>query len=96
MTDWGPKDCPKMVPEAAFRRYEDQAVVVLPHGAEIKVLNPSGSLIFELLDGSNTMEEIVEAVRREYDVEEGQAREDLNGFLDELDANGMLAPTPRG
>jgi hypothetical protein len=85
-----------MVADAAFRRYEGQAVVVLPHGAEIKVLNPAGSLIFELLDGRHTVEDLVSAIRAEYEVDEGQARQDLTAFLDELEAGGMLSPATEG
>ena len=96
MQRWGPEDRPRMVPEAAFRRYEGKAVVVLPQGAEIKVLNPCGSLIFELLDGSHTVEEIVEAIRKEYQVEDLQARTDLLAFLEELDGNGMLGQVGGG
>ncbi len=90
MQRWGPEDRPRRTPEAAFRRYEGNAVVVLPQGAEIKVLNPCGSLIFELLDGAHTVEDIVEAIRKEYQVEDLQARTDVLSFLQELDGNGML------
>lgn len=91
MPRWGPEDRPSKVPEAAFRSYEGKAVVVVPSGAEINVLNPEGSLVFELLDGSHTVAEIVEEVRKQYEVPEGEARDDLMEFLTDLEAHGMLA-----
>jgi len=96
MPEWGADHRPKMVAEAAFRRYEGQTVVVLPHGAEIKVLNPAGSLVFELLDGRHTVADLVTAIRDEYEVDEDQARRDLTAFLDELEAGGMLSPAAEG
>ena len=91
MPSWGPGARPRRNADAAFRRYEGKAVVVLPSGAEINVLNPSGSLIFELLDGSHTVKEIVEAIRGDYAVDEGDAQDDLMAFLTDLESHGMLA-----
>lgn len=72
--------------------------MVLPGRREVKVLNQVGVRIFALLDGTHTEDDIVRTVCEEYDVTEGQATEDVRGFLDDLRRNGMLAenePEPR-
>ena len=89
--EWGPEERPKRVSAAAFRRYDDRTVVVLPLGAEINVLNEIAARIFELLDGANTVAEIVDAVCQEYQVEPETARQDVQSFLGELESHRMLA-----
>ena len=64
---------------------------MLPGRAEVKVLNPVGIKIFSMLDGSHSPDQILRAVIEDFDVTEAQAREDVRQFLDELEANGMLA-----
>lgn len=81
---------PRRNPEAAFREYEGEAVVVLPSGAEINVLNPVGGLVFRLLDGRHTMREIVDAVCGEFEVPAEEAVQDVQAFLDELRGHRLL------
>lgn len=88
---WGPEDRPRRSPDAAFRNYEGERVVVVPSGAEINVLNDAGGTIFEMLDGQHTVKEIVEAIQEEYEVSRDKARKDLAEFLTALDAHRMLA-----
>ena len=65
--------------------------MVLPSGAEINVLNDAGGVIFEMLDGQHTIEQIVDALEGEYEVSRAEARTDLVQFLDKLAAHQMLA-----
>jgi len=83
---------PRRHPDSAFRPIgEEGGLVVLPGKAEVKVLNPVGIRIFGLLDGTHSVEAIVEVIAAEYDVPEAEARQDVRTFLSELDAHGMLA-----
>ena len=50
----------------------------------IYVLNETGTRIWELLDGAKTVEQILDAVVREFDVERAQACDDLTALLTEL------------
>jgi hypothetical protein len=97
MAGYGPDERPVRNREAAFRRMEGHEVVILPSGASTHVLNPAGSLIFEMLDGRHTVNEIVAAIRDEYEVDEERARTDLAEFLAELESLGMMSarPAPR-
>jgi len=81
---------PRRNPEVAFREYDGEAVVVLPSGAEISVLNPAGGLIFRLLDGTRTVDELVHEVCREFEVSREQAEEDVRAFLEELQGHRLL------
>jgi coenzyme PQQ synthesis protein D (PqqD) len=81
---------PRRNPEVAFREYDGEAVVVLPSGAEINVLNPAGGLIFRLLDGTRTVAELVDTVCAEFEVPRQQAEEDVRAFLDELQGHRLL------
>jgi hypothetical protein len=86
-------DRPRRNPENAFRAVGDKGgLVVQPERSSVKVLNPVGSKIYSLLDGAHTQDEIVRAVIDEFDVDEAQARGDLQRYLEELDADGLLAP----
>ncbi len=83
---------PRRHPDSAFRRIgEEGGLVVLPGRAEVKVLNPVAIEIFGLLDGEHSVDAIVEAIRKEYEVSEEDARRDVVDFLDELGRHGMLA-----
>jgi len=87
---------PARHPDAAFREIEDEGgLVVLSHKAEVKVLNPVGIRVFELIDGTRTPEEVARAVFDEFEVAYETALSDVYEFLGELDKHGMLAhPMP--
>ncbi len=78
-------------PNAAYRVYDGQATVVLPERAEVHVLNSLGSSVWERIDGTRSVGEIVEAVIGEYDVEPGRARSDVLEFLETLGEHGMVS-----
>ena len=83
---------PRRHPDLAFRPVGDEGgLVVLPDQAEVKVLNPVAIKVFGLLDGEHTPEQMASLVAEEFDVSEEQALEDVNGFVEELKAHGMLA-----
>lgn len=53
-------------------------------------LNETGAFIWNLLNGDNTVDDIVGKMTKEYDVSEEIAREDLEGFIDKLIQGGMV------
>ena len=55
-------------------------------------MDETGSLIWKLLDGQTTVEQIVEAVCESYDVGSAQATKDVNEFLDALKDAGLIRP----
>ena len=82
---------PRRHPDTAFRPIGDEGgLVVLPGSAEVKVLNPVGIKIYSLLDGEHSVDSIAAEVTEEFNVNEDDARRDLEDFLKDLEANGML------
>lgn len=53
-------------------------------------IDETGLSIWELCDGSHTVEEIAQALTQEYDVAIDQARADCQEFLEDLTAKGLL------
>jgi hypothetical protein len=72
---------------------EDGGLVVLPTKREVKVLNPVGMRVFDLLDGTRSEEEIVETVAAEFEVSRDDATRDVRDFLEDLRREGMLIET---
>ena len=77
-------------PDAAYRIYDGEATIVLPSKAEVNVLNPVASLVWDAIDGRRTLAEILESVLRDYDVPREQATRDLLEFVDALREHGMV------
>jgi hypothetical protein len=63
--------------------------------ASIYSFNGTGTLVWQLLDSSRSLAELVDAVEREYEVARGQAEKDVTQFLNELALMDLLeTPTP--
>jgi hypothetical protein len=58
----------------------------------IYTLNGAGAMIWDLVDGQRDVEQMVEAVCKRYDVSPEEAREDVFGFLHEMEAAGLIQP----
>jgi hypothetical protein len=58
--------------------------------ASIYSFNGTGSLIWKLLDAPRTVAELAMAVAEEYDVEVAQAERDVNDFVREMKAVGLV------
>ena len=55
-------------------------------------LNGSGRLLFELLQQDQTVDQLVEAVLREYEIDEATARSDVLEYLAPLLESGIVIP----
>lgn len=81
-----------------FRKRED--LIVKEMGEEIVLydqeanqvhsLNATASLIFNLCDGENSTEEIVEEMRSRFDIDEKTVLRDVERVLSELKKKGLL------
>ena len=81
---------PRRSPNSAYRIYDGQATIVMPDRAEVNVLNEIGSLVWDRIDGTRTVAQLIETVVAEFDVEPEQARSDVLSFLDSLSSHGMV------
>lgn len=53
-------------------------------------MNESGTEIWNMLDGKKTLQEIVEALARQYQAEPGKIEQDVAGIVEELLKRRML------
>ena len=80
----------------AFRRLDDQTVIVVPRNRQVHVLNLTGSLIWELLDSRRSLEQLVQELERggEFDAEPGQVARDVSSFVERLVQGGLVVSEP--
>jgi hypothetical protein len=71
-------------PEIIAKLAEDEAVLVMPHKGQVKVVNEVGAVIWELIDGKRTIELIIEEIVSQFDVDPVTAESDVINFTTEL------------
>jgi hypothetical protein len=72
---------PKPHPQTAGRLIDGEAVLILADTSEVNVLNQVGSRIFDLADGTRSIEEISLTISKEYEVSIDQADLDVKEFV---------------
>jgi SynChlorMet cassette protein ScmD len=70
--------------------FDDWAVVFNPDTAEAAGINPVGVAAWKLMDGSRTVEEIVAAIREQFDDVPGTAPEEIASFVGNLAEKGFV------
>ena len=75
----------------ASRVFSGEAVIITPAENVVRMLNDAGSRIWELADGTRTVEQIAAVLAEEFAVDLPQARASAAAFVDELAAKGLLA-----
>ena len=78
---------------AALERGEDvgeRGSVILIVGGTMHQLNLVGGYIWNLCDGSRSLDDVVESLASEFDVEREVLRHDVEAFVDDLLARGWL------
>ena len=81
---------PKISPDVVWRLLDDNAVVVSPREGEVRVLNPVGTAIWQLLEQEESAPAIVRYLTANFDVSQERAHDDLITFLEELTQRGIL------
>jgi len=71
-------------PATAWRVIEGEAVILSLDTKVFRGLNAVGSRVWELIDGRNGMDEIVEVITREFDVTRERAAADVGAFVQQL------------
>jgi hypothetical protein len=85
---------PSKHPEAAYRVYEGEAVVVMPTGGEVHVLNAVAARVWDLIDGRRTVDRIVEKIQGEFDVDPATAASDVREFVANLVERAIVSAGP--
>jgi len=65
-------------------------LLVNPDTAGAMAVNPTGALIWKLVDGRRTTEQIVAAVRKRYPDAPDSVKDDVLGILDKLTEEGFV------
>ena len=81
--------------ELVSRHIAGETIVVPIRGRladlqQIYVLNPVAEFIWERLDGQKSLGEILQDVVDAFDVERGKAEDDVQAFVTELTAAGLV------
>ncbi len=77
-------------PGVVSQAVEGEAVLLDISSGKYFALNPVGSRIWELCDGTRSTDEVVAAICAVFEVDEEVARADLAEILDELRAEQLL------
>jgi hypothetical protein len=76
------------------RRVGDETILVNAQGDMLHTLNPTGTFIWDRLDGARSVGAILELLRSEYDLPDAGVEEDLCRFMDELAGKGIVTLRP--
>jgi hypothetical protein len=77
-------------PSTASRVFGQDAVIISPAENTVRMLNPTGSRIWELADGSHTAENIAVLLAEEFEVSLSEARGQVADFLADLESRGLV------
>jgi coenzyme PQQ biosynthesis protein PqqD len=78
----------------AWRVIEDEAVLVDRDEEEVLRLNPIGTELWQALDGSRSIAEIIDQVHQSFDVDRKTAEKDVLRFVKELINREMVEEVP--
>lgn len=81
---------PSHASNVAARVYGSDAVVISPDEGMVRMLNPTATRIWQLVDGSRSVEEIAVALTGEFDVNLAQARQSVIRLLTELSEKQLV------
>jgi len=84
------RDRIKQQEEIVSDEVAEEAVLVSPAEAQVRMLNEVGSRIWALADGSKTLQEIADQLAAEYEVSVEQAAADVLAFASELQKAGLI------
>ena len=77
--------------EIAYRKIGDEYFILTTGDSTLHNVTGAGVRIFELLDEGKSEEEILDALRGEYDAPQAELEADLASFMAELEAKGIIA-----
>lgn len=90
---------PVLHPQVATRIVDGEALIVLADSGQVNVLNPVGTRMWELMDGTRNVQQIADTICDEFDVAEDEAKRDLEEFVRQLiESNAIVLqeqPPPR-
>lgn len=77
----------------SWRVIENEAVLVDPDEGEVLRFNPIGTEIWQDLDGTRTVDEIIDHIHRVFEVNRKRAQRDVLRFLNKLVRRELVEET---
>jgi hypothetical protein len=77
-------------PGVVSRMVDGEAVLVDPKKGMVRVLNPAGARIWEMIDGRRMVTELAADIAAEYGIEASRAEADTITFCEDLARRGVL------
>lgn len=92
MTDPSSRDAsPSRDASVAWRVIGDEAILVSSRTGKVHTLNAVGARLWQLIDGSHSVEALTAIIGDEFDVSTESAATDCAAFLTELRERGLVA-----
>jgi hypothetical protein len=77
-------------PQVAGRVIDGEAVIILSESNLVNVYNPVGSRVWELCDGTRTVDDVIDLIVSEYEVNRERAQADVVAFIEQLLVDRVL------
>ncbi|MFC1849129.1 PqqD family protein [candidate division CSSED10-310 bacterium] len=81
---------PKFHPQVKFTIIADEGLIITQDSGEVHIVNQVASFLLPLLTGHFTLEELTDRVMTEFDVGREEALQDIETFLQDLEARGII------
>jgi len=81
--------------DLTYRIINSEAVILTHKDAYLHTVNEIGSFIWECLNGTNTVEDVVAKVCEAFDVDEKTAVRDVTHFIEDLVKRRLLSAKKR-
>jgi len=86
---------PQKNTELAWRVIDNEAVIIpldeqTSDSEKINFLNETGTRIWELIDGKNSIKDIVVRIVKEYEIEEKEAEKEVMSFIKKLKSRNLI------
>lgn len=82
---------PAISPSVGWVEIDGEVVVLDPDSEQVHLLSRSGALLWQLLDGETTVDELARDVAFAFDLDAERALEDVSAFVLEVATSGLLA-----
>jgi hypothetical protein len=81
---------PKKHSKTAWRTIAGEGVILSLDTKVLRGLNPVGARVWELIDGQRSLDAMAQQIAQEFDVEPARALADVERFVQELLARGLV------
>ena len=85
---------PTRNPDVIGRVVDDETVLVMPKKGQVKVLNEVGTVIWGMVDGKRTINQIIDKICADFEVDRDAAEKDTVRFIADLLDRELIINSP--